>query len=560
MSSEKDITKEQILDLEKQLLNRQFEDLEISIEKLNDKNFNQPSVKIIYATSKSIKESRTLKDKKIAFKIFVDLYKLNENYKQGLYNACVLCFEIKEYSELLYLIKKFINKNEYDKKVYEALYKIYAVLGDVENAVIHLKKIVELEPNNLRAWSSLIFCLNYLEDYNQKEYIDYAKNFSENIEIYDEEKKSKISFIRRKKIRIGLLTPYFNGNSIGGFLKGFLKNIDKNIFEIVAFNLSISDLETNDLRLYFDEWYYLNDLSNLDMINFIRDKNINILIDLVGHGPGNKLCVLKNRVAPVQISWLGYCNSSGLKEIDYIVADYNLIKPEEKNLYSEKILYLPQIWNSHEEMSEKLTVNDLPFYKNNYFTFGSFNNFKKISRGVIDVWSEIIKETEAKLILKSSMHNDLNLQNNLLIKFPKKLVRDEKIIILNGQRDSLNHLKMYNEIDLGLDTFPYNGVTTSFEAAWMGVPTLTILGNNFVSRTGESINKNLGLNNFIATNKDDYIKKAIDFSNRTTMLRGLRKNLRKKSKDSPLFKNKEFTKNFSEQLKKVWEKKLTDAI
>ena len=109
MSSEKDITKEQILDLEKQLLNRQFEDLEISIEKLNDKNFNQPAVKVIYATSKSMKENRTLKDKKIAFKIFVDLYKLNENYKQGLYNACVLCFEIKEYSELLYLIKKFMD-------------------------------------------------------------------------------------------------------------------------------------------------------------------------------------------------------------------------------------------------------------------------------------------------------------------------------------------------------------------------------------------------------------------------------------------------------------------
>ena len=164
---------------------------------------------------------------------------------------------------------------------------------------------------------------------------------------------------------------YFSGNSIG-YLKGLIKNIDKNIFEIIAFNLNISELETNDLRLYFDEWYHLNDLSNLDMINFIRDKNINILIDLVGHGPGNKLSVLKNRVAPVQISWLGYCNSSGLKEIDYIVADYNLIKPEEKNLYSEKILYLPQIWNSHEEMSEKLTVNDLPFYKNNYFSIWLF--------------------------------------------------------------------------------------------------------------------------------------------------------------------------------------------
>ena len=267
-------------------------------------------------------------------------------------------------------------------------------------------------------------------------------------------------------------------------------------------------MNNNNLKVLFDNWFNVVNLSDLELLNFIRNKKTNILIDLVGHGPGNRLTVFKNRAAPIQISWLGFCNTTSLKEIDYIIVDPHVVKENEQTLYSEKFLILPSIWNSHKEISDELKVNSSPFKQNKFFTFGSFNNFKKISKSVVEVWSEILNKTNAKLILKSSMNNREDVRKNILNKFPKDLVSSEKIQIYRGQKNKLDHLNMYNHIDLALDTFPYNGVTTSFEAIWMGVPVLTLKGSNFNSRCGESININLGLNSFIAEDKEDYIKKS----------------------------------------------------
>ncbi len=555
MNLQTNITQEQIKNLEKKLLNKEFQSLETLIQKLNKKNFNHPAVKIIYANTKVLKMNPTLTDKKIAFDIFIDIYKANTHFVPALLNACVLCFEIKEYSKILYLLKVFVKNNKYNNKIYETLYKIYAVLGDVDSTIIILKKVVTIETENLKAWSSLIFCLNYSEDYDQKEYINFSKKFSKNIKIYDEEKKTQLLHLHSQRIKLGFLFSYFKENSINGFLNGFLSNIDKNIFEVVAFNLNDVDLKTEDLKKNFNEWFDVSNLDDLSLINFVRNKSVNILIDLMGHGPGNRLSVLKNRAAPIQISWLGYCNSTGLDEMDYIVADYNLIKSGEESLYSEKILYLPKIWNSHEIMNEELIIKDLPFDKNNYFTFGSFNNFKKISKSVIEVWSEILRQTGGYLVLKSSMHNNEELRNKISSKFSKDILRNNQIKTLIGQKEKGEHLKTYNQIDLSLDTFPYNGVTTSFESLWMGVPILTIKGDNFVSRTGESINNNLNLEEFVAKDKDDYIHKAIEFSKRPERLRELRKSLREKSKKSSLFDTKKFSDDFSFQLKRVWLKK-----
>ena len=555
MKLQTNITQEEIKNLEKKLLNKNFKSLEILIQKLNKNNFNHPAVKIIYANSKVLKTNPTLMDKKIAFDIFIDIYKVNTHFVPALLNACVLCFELKEYSKILDILKIFVKNNKYNNKIYETLYKIYATLGDVDSAIIILKKVVTIEKKNLKAWSSLIFCLNYSEDYSQKEYINFSKNFSKNIKIYNDEKKTQLLHLNGQKIKLGFLFSYFKENSINGFLNGFLSNIDKNIFEVVAFNLNNIDLKIENIKKNFNEWFDVSNLDDLDLINFVRNKSVNILIDLMGHGPGNRLSVLKNRAAPIQISWLGYCNSTGLDEMDYIVADYNLIKSGEESLYSEKILYLPKIWNSHEIMNEELIIKELPFDKNNYFTFGSFNNFKKISKSVIEVWSEILRQTGGYLVLKSSMHNDEELRNKISSKFSKDILRNNQIKILIGQKEKSEHLKTYNQIDLSLDTFPYNGVTTSFESLWMGVPILTIKGDNFVSRTGESINNNLNLEEFVAKDKDDYIHKAIEFSKKPERLRELRKSLREKSKNSSLFDTKRFSDDFSFQLKRVWLKK-----
>jgi predicted O-linked N-acetylglucosamine transferase (SPINDLY family) len=542
--------------LENKLLNGQFEDLEKIIENLNKKNFNHPAIKLLYANSKVLKKNSKLEEKKIAFDIFLETYKSNSNFKKVLYNLCAICFQIKEYNKILILLEDFIKQNDYDDKVYGTLYKIYGILGEAEKANEFAKIIVKNEPKNLEAWSAYIFTSLYLEKFKQKDAINLFNEFTNNVPKY--EVKEKISNqTLNSKIRVGFITPYFNGNSIDGFLLGLLENMDRKKFEIIGFNLGNSNQKSDHLIHYFDDWNHVFDLKDLELINFIRKKNINILIDLVGHGPGNRLPIFKNRVAPIQISWLGYTNSTWLKEIDYIISDPYLIKKNEENLYYEKVLYLPNIWGAHKKLDEKLKIKELPYDTNNYVTFGSFNNFLKISNNVIKVWSEILDKTNSRLILKCSMHDSLEIRERFLDKFPKNITSKNKIVLLERQKEKQNHINLYNEIDIGLDTFPYTGVTTTFEAIWMGVPVLTLKGDNFTSRCGESINVNLNLSEFIANDTDDYIKKAINFTKKIEIIRDLRKNLRERAKNSSLYKTKDFSNHFCNELKNLWLKEIT---
>ena len=550
------IKNEHLKFLENKILNKEFDLVENIIENLSKENFNIPVIKLLYANSKALNNKSNIQDKKLAFDIFIEIYNSDKRLKNILYNICALCFELERYNEVLFLIENFIQKNEYDSKIYNTLYKIYGALGETKKANNILKKIIEKEKTNFKSWSALIFTSLNLEDTSQEEIFKLSKKFSENLPSY-EIKENIISSKLNNKIVIGFITPYFDGNSIDGFLIGFLKNLNRDKFHIIGFNLNVSDSKSDHLKNYFDNWYHVNELNDLDLITFIRKKNTNILIDLVGHGPGNRLTIFKNRSAPIQISWLGYTNTTGLKEMDYIIVDPYLVKKEEKSLYSEKFLFLPSIWNSHEKFDTKLKITEPPFKKNNYVTFGSFNNFKKISPSVIKVWSKILEETTGKLILKSSMNNRDDLRNNFLSKFPKQLIKNNKITLMEGQKDKKDHLNLYNKIDVALDTFPYNGVTTSMEAIWMGVPVLTLQGYNITSRCGESINVNCNLKEFIAKDKNDYIQKAIDLTKNPNSLCFFKENLREEASKTPLFNTKEFTDELSKKLINLWEKNNT---
>ena len=540
--------------LENKIKNKEFDLVDKIIESLDDKLFNNQPIKLLYANSKALNKNSNLIDKKKAFFIFIELYKLNPKLIRVLYNASALCFELQEYNEILIILEDFIKKNSFNEKIYNTLYKVYAALGETSKANNILKIIVNEQPKNLKAWSALMFTSLSLDEVNQEDIFKIGKQFSSNIPNFKVTENFKFKS-KNSKIKVGFITPYFAGNAIDGFLLSVLKNLDQSNFEIVGFNLNKSNNKSDHLKNYFNEWYHVYALNNYDLINLIRKKNINILIDLVGHGPGNRLEIFKNRAAPLQISWLGYINTTGLKEMDYIIVDPNLIKKEERHLYSEKVLYLPEIWNSHEELNKNLKIN-IPCNVNNYVTFGSFNNFRKISSTVVDVWSKILTKTNSKLIVKSSMNNREDVRVKFLNKFSKELVNKNKIIMIEGQKEKSEHLLMYNDIDVALDTFPYTGVTTSFEAIWMGVPVLTMRGHNFTSRCGESININCDMEDFIAQNKNDYIEKAINLTKNINYLKSLKKNLRNKAINSSLFKPKEFSKKFYMELKKVWSEKL----
>ena len=550
----KKLSIENIKYLENKILNKEFKLVDKIIESFDDKLLNNQAIKLLYANSKALNKNSSFIDKKKAFLIFIEIYKSNPKLIKVLYNATVLCFELQEYNEILIILEDFIKKNSFNERIYNTLYKVYAALGETSKANNILKIIVNEQPKNLKAWSALMFTSLSLDKVNQEDLFKIGKQFSSNIPNFKVRENLKLRS-KKSKIKVGFITPYFDGNAIDGFLLSVIKNLDQSNFEIVGFNLNKSNKKSNHLKIYFNEWYHVYELNNYDLINLIRKKNINILIDLVGHGPGNRLEIFKNRAAPLQISWLGYVNTTGLEEMDYIIADPNLIKKEDRHLYSEKVLCLPEIWNSHEELNKDLKIN-IPCNVNNYVTFGSFNNFRKITSTVVDVWSKILIKTNSKLIIKSSMNNREDARVKFLNRFPKELVNKNKIIMIDGQKEKNEHLLMYNHIDVALDTFPYTGVTTSFEAIWMGVPVLTMRGHNFTSRCGESININCDMKNFIAQNKNDYIEKAINLTKNINYLKNLKKNLRNKAINSSLFKSKEFSKTFYMELKKVWNEKL----
>ena len=301
------------------------------------------------------------------------------------------------------------------------------------------------------------------------------------------------------------------------------------------------DQTTNEFRSYVNKAINITLMDDIEVINLVRNDKIDILFDLMGLTSNHRLSLYKNRLAPTQISWCGYLNTTGLKEMDYMIADKNIIPPEEQNLYSEKIIYLDDIWNCHVGYDLKRSKYPSPSLRNKFLTFGSFNNFNKINDNVIDVWSKILKQIKnSKLILKSS---NAVFRSTMAKKFKKNDVLNS-IEFISYKGNFNDHLNEYKKIDVALDTFPHNGVTTSFEAIWMGVPVLTMKGFNFSSRCGESINKNINLNGLIANNEQDYVDKAVLLSENIDKIEKFRNEIYDNALRSPLFDQKKFVNQF----------------
>jgi predicted O-linked N-acetylglucosamine transferase (SPINDLY family) len=399
----------------------------------------------------------------------------------------------------------------------------------------------------------LIYNNSFTDKWSQVDFFSHSKLLEKYTPTYPEEKLSNINFENKDKIKIGFLTTDLRGqHSITYFLKSILNDYDKDKFEIVLFLNHFEDDEDTKLFIKLvDGNINISRTADIAAINIIRDMKIDIMFDLMGITSKPRIALFKNRLAPIQISWLGYCNTSGINNMDYIISDPNLVFPEETNLYTEKLIYLENIWNCHSGFNIKRQKNPLPSDQNNFVTFGSFNNFQKINDNVAKVWSKILKNIKnSKLILKSSLKKDYT----RLKEFFKKDGVLDSVIFYEKKSSNLEHLNLYKDIDIALDTFPYNGVTTSFEAIWMGVPVLTMKGYNFNSRCGESINKNLNLNHLIAEDNKDYISKAIELATNKEKLIETRDFIFANAVNSPLFDQVNFSKNFYNSLENVFNK------
>ena len=548
-------------DLAKKFVNfldkKQYERLQFEAEMLGDVENQHPLIMFYYASSIYLKDTSKKKDLLYASLLFKKVHLANRDHLQSLYNMIAVSFKTKVFKDVMPLTLQAYEKNKNDPKLIEGLARLHFYLGNRSDSIKFFKTLYKIKPEKIEGRFPFVSSLNYSSGVSQEEYMKECLNFASLVEkkLKVDDDKFEFTNKKNKKIKLAFLSADFKTHSVSHFLKDLLKKIDRNSFELVLIsNLDIIDQDdlSQTLKTLSDEWYDIATYTDENLTTFLRSLKLDILIDLSGFTYGNRFEVLARRCAKIQIGWLGYNNSLGIKNLDYLISDNNLIKPNELSLYSEKVIFLPNIWNSLSPPEILPDIKkDSEFLKDN-FIFCSFNNFQKISDRTINVWAQILKNDKTKLLLKNSLIGGEDIKNNVLKKILSKGIKEEQILFLEREKKIEDHLNLYNKAHVALDTFPYPGVTTSYEAIVMGVPVLTMQGFNFNSRCGESINKNINMDELIASDDDDFVAKAKSLISDKKLNEKYGIKLRDKALKSPLFDTDKFVKDFENLIYEIY--------
>jgi len=480
---------------------------------------------------------------------FKKAIELNTNYYDA-YAELTNCYNDKSrFFESIDILEKIpaLYKND---KLLSSYAKALFAIGRIQDGLSSLKESIRINPFNETSYHNYLFNSLYLEKLDFKKYFEVCSLYKEQykrINIINEH----IFLTKTEKIKVGFISGDFREHSVGISIYDVIEHLSQNLnFELFAYyNHDEEDFLNIKFRNIFKNWRDIKDQKDLDVVNLIKKDQIQILIDLSGYSSKNRIGVFLNKPAPIQISWVGYLCSLGLKEIDYIIADPHVVKNIKEDQFIEKIYKLPHTWSCFNSSHDVYIHEEPPVISNGYITFGSFNNFKKINMGVINVWSKILNSNKKnKIIIKSEnfQNNEFkNYVNNLF--FKNKVLPSQLILESSWLPNRKDVLQDYNKVDIALDTFPYNGMTTSFEALSMNVPVLTKTGDSFFSKCGESININFSMEDWISKNNDDYINKAIKYSTDLNFLKSAKLKL-KNNKNNKVFNIKCFADDFANAL------------
>jgi len=275
---------------------------------------------------------------------------------------------------------------------------------------------------------------------------------------------------------------------------------------------------------------------------------------LQGHSAKNRLPIFIYKPAPIQVTWLGQ-GSTGINEIDYFVGSPQITPKHEEKYYVEKIYRLPKISQCFTPPSYNLEIKSLPAKKNKFITFGCLNKLTKVNDTVISLWSKILLSVpKSKILLKNKDLDNKKIYESFIQKFKKNKINEDRIILLGESKTRKELLETYNEIDIALDPFPFQGNTSTCESIWMGVPVITLKGDRYLFHFGESINTNINMKNWIAKDFKEYIDIAKKCSSDIDKLSDIRINLRKVALQSPVFDALSFSQNLDYMFWEMWNK------
>jgi len=359
-----------------------------------------------------------------------------------------------------------------------------------------------------------------------------------------------------ERLKIAYLSADFNAHPVGFFMANILNSHDRESFEIYCYaHLGRHDEVSERLRDLTDHFVDITHLNHADAAARIHADGIHILVDLGGHTNDTRMPVLAYRPAPVQMTYLGYPNTTGLPTVDYRITDHHA-ECEEGTRYVEELLYMPQSFLCYGTIPLQIEQEEPAVLHDKQIRFASFNNVRKLTPQVIEAWSRILKRVpESMLMLKFNNADKPHIRSNLFREFARHGIAGERIELLPFIKDINSHFTQYNEVDIALDTFPYNGTTTTCDALAMGVPVVTFAGKAHVQRVSCSILKNIGFEESITYSVDEYIDKAVKLANNPQGLAVLHQILPTLFRHSILCQPEVFTRQMEDLYRRSWQEK-----
>ena len=429
-------------------------------------------------------------------------------------------------------------------------------MGKPKEAIACFRQALALKPDFLEAHSALLFALNFGTHVTPAECLAEARAYGASA--------ARIAATRftawntraadAGRLRIGFVSGDLHRHPVSYFLESLVTHLDRTRVELIAYHTHRKwDDVTERLRPHFDEWKLIAGLTDAAAARMIHGDGINVLFDLAGHTARNRLPVFAFKPAPVQVSWLGYFATTGLDEMDYVLADRFVAPVADAGHFTETLWRMPESYLCFTPPSVPLAVGPLPALAHGYITFGCFNNLTKVNDRVVAAWSQILHGVpDSKIFLKTKQLASPETCERLRERFRANGIAPQRLLLEpHSPRHEL--LAAYGRVDIALDPFPYPGGTTSSEALWMGVPTLTRRGDRFLSRVGESIAHNAGLDEWIGDDDADYIAKAVAQAGDLQRLAGLRAGLRQQALQSPLFDAPRFARHFENAIAAMWQ-------
>jgi predicted O-linked N-acetylglucosamine transferase (SPINDLY family) len=356
-----------------------------------------------------------------------------------------------------------------------------------------------------------------------------------------------------RRLRIGYVSPDFRAHSVAFFLEPVLEAHDTAAFEPVCFSgVSRPDAVTARLQSLVPQWHDIHGMTDGEVASLIRREGIDILVDLAGHTAGNRLLVFARKPAPVQVTWLGYPDTTGLEAIDYRITDQWADPPGSDSWHTETLERLPHGFLCYRPPDEAPEVAPPPALRTGTVTFGSFNNLAKVTPQMVELWASILAAVPgSRLAVKAYGTSSGEACARLLRQFARSGIPEDRVRLLAPVAGLRAHLECYSQIDIALDTFPYHGATTTCEALWMGVPVVSLAGTAHVSRVGVSLLSRAGLEEWIARSPAEYVERAVGYAGRTGDLAALRSRMRERMQPS-LTAAARFTRSLEAAYRRMW--------